>query len=72
MGFFHSLFILSVLKVTNTFVLHVNSSCNVQCLRTTVHDVMMMYCKERNMENVPRHAGAGIVFDTQSFCSTWE
>ena len=44
----------SVLKVTNTFVLHVNSSCDVHGARTTtVHDVTMMYCKERYMENVP-------------------
>ena len=41
-------------KVTNTFVLHVNGNCDVHGLRTTkVRDVTMMYCKERYMENVP-------------------
>ena len=39
---------LSVLKVTNTFVLHVNSICDVYGIRglriTTVCDVAMMYC----------------------------
>ena len=55
---FPVLFFLSVLKVTNNFVLHVNGSCDVHGLRTTtVHDVMMMYCKERYMENVPREGG---------------
>ena len=42
--------------MTKTFVLlswHVSSS------RTTVHDVMMMYCKERYMENVPKEVGRG-------------
>ena len=53
---FSVLFFLSVLKVTNTFVLHVNISCSVHGLRTTtVCDVMMMYCKEQYMENVPCH-----------------
>ena len=28
---------LSVLKVTNTFVLHVNSSCDVHSIRTTIN-----------------------------------
>ena len=42
-------FFLSVLKVTNTFVLHVNGSCSIHA----VHDITMMYCKERYMENVP-------------------
>ena len=41
-------------KVTNTFVLHVNGSCDAHGVRTTkVRDVTMMYCKERYMENVP-------------------
>ena len=60
MGFFPSFFFLSVLRVTNTFVLHVNGSCDVHGVRgvtTTVCDVMMMYCKERYMENVPSHRG---------------
>ena len=44
----------SVLKVTNAFVLHVSGNCNVRGVRTaTVCDVMMMYCQERYMENVP-------------------
>ena len=52
-------FFLSVLKVTNTFVLHVNGSCDVHGVHgvrtTTVRDVTMMYyCKERYMENAPR------------------
>ena len=49
-------FFLPVLKVTNTFVLYINGSCDVHgvCdVRTaTVHDVTMMYSKERYMENV--------------------
>ena len=55
MGFFPSFFFfLSVLKVTNTFVLHVNGSCDVHGVRTTtLRDVTMMYCKEWYMENVP-------------------
>ena len=55
MGFFPSFFSLSVLKVTNTFVLHVNGSCDIHGVRTTkaVRDITMMYCKERYMENVP-------------------
>ena len=53
MGFFPSFF-LSVLKVTNIFVLHINGSCDVHAVRTTpVCDVTMMYCKERYMENMP-------------------
>ena len=56
MWFFRSFFFLSVLKVTNNFVLHINGSCDVHGLRTTtVRDVTMMYCKERYMENVPFH-----------------
>ena len=52
MGFFFFLF---VLKVTNTFVLHVNSSCDIHDVRTTtVHDVTMMYCKEEYTENMPK------------------
>ena len=48
-------FFLSVLKVTNTFVLRVNGSCDVHGVRTTtLHDITMMYCKERYMENVPK------------------
>ena len=48
-------FFLSMLKVTNTFVLHVRGSCGVHGLRTTtVHDVMIMYYRERYMENVPK------------------
>ena len=48
-------FFLFMLKVTDTFVLHVRGSCGVQCLRTTtVHDITMMYCKEWYMENVPK------------------
>ena len=54
MWFFCSFFLLSVLKVTNNFVLHINGSCDVRRIRTTtVRDVTMMYCKERYMENVP-------------------
>ena len=57
----NGIFFLSVLKVTNTFVLHVNSSCDVHGIRgvrtTTVRDVTMNYCKERYMENVPRVLG---------------
>ena len=54
MGFFPSFF-LSMLKVTNTFVLHANGSCEVHGVRTTtVRDVTMMYCKEQYMENVPK------------------
>ena len=30
---------LSVLKVTNTFVLHFNGSCDIHDVPTTVHDV---------------------------------
>ena len=46
-----------MLKVTNTFVLHVNGSCDVHGLRTTtVREVAMMYCKERYMENVAKDA----------------
>ena len=53
-GILFHFFFLSVLKVTNTFVLHVNGSCGVHDLRTTtVCDVMMMYCTEWYMENVP-------------------
>ena len=41
-------------KVTNTFVLHIDGSCEVHGVRTSkVCDVTMMYCKERYMENVP-------------------
>ena len=50
-----TLFFSPVLKVTNTFVLHVNGSCDVHSVcgeRTTVLDVMMMYSKERYTENV--------------------
>ena len=48
------LFFLSVLKVTNIFVLHINGSCDIHGVGTTpVCDVTMMYCKERYMENVP-------------------
>ena len=44
--------------LSNTFVLHVNGSCDVHGVRTkTVCDVTMMYCKERYMENVPKVAG---------------
>ena len=43
-------------KSDNTFVLHVNSSCNVRGVRTTVHDVTMMCSQERYMENVPNVA----------------
>ena len=51
---FSFLFFLSVLKMTNTFVLHVNGSCGVHGLRaTTVRDITM-YCKERYMDNVPQ------------------
>ena len=56
MGFFPLLFV-SVLKETSTFVLHVNSSCDVYVIcglrTTTVCDVALMYCKERYMEIVP-------------------
>ena len=52
MGFLPSFFFLSVLKVTNIFVLHINGSYDVHGVRTTaVRDVTMMYCKERYMEN---------------------
>ena len=48
-----------MLKVTNNFVLHVNSSCDVHGVRTTtVRDVTMMYCKEPYMENVPKKVNA--------------
>ena len=48
------LLLMFFLSATNTFVLHVNGSCGAHGLRTTtVHDVTMMYCKERYMENVP-------------------
>ena len=41
-------------KVTNTFVLHIDGSCEVYGIRTSkACDVMMMYCKERYTENVP-------------------
>ena len=49
MGFF--LFFLSVLKVTNIFVMHISDVHGVKT--TTVCDVTMMYCKEWYMENVP-------------------
>ena len=49
-------FFLSVLKVTNTFVLHVNGSCNIHGITSTVRDVTMMYCKEWYIENVPKKA----------------
>ena len=51
---FSLLFFLSVLKLTNTFVLHVNGSCDVHGIRTTtIRGVTMMYCKERYIENGP-------------------
>ena len=54
-------FSLSVLKVTNTFALHVNGSCDVHGVRgvrtATVCDVTMMYSKEQYMENVHSHEG---------------
>ena len=28
-------------------------NCDVRAVRITVHDVTMMYCQERYMENVP-------------------
>ena len=41
--FFFFFFFLSVLKMTNTFVLHVNGSYDVHGVRTTAaHDVTMM------------------------------
>ena len=50
-------FFSSMLEATNTFVLHVNSCCDVHDIRgvrtTPVCDVTMMYSKERYMENVP-------------------
>ena len=50
-------------KVTNTFVLHVNGSCDIHGVRTTkVCDVTMMYCKEWYIEKVP--------FSPKSLCST--
>ena len=55
--FFHSIFF--CVKVTNTFVLHVNASCDVHGVR--VCDVMMMYCKEWYIEKVP--------FSPKSLCS---
>ena len=58
-------FFLAVLKVTNTFILHVNGSCDVHGLRTTtVRDVTMMYCKERYMENVPNSCSWVEVLET--------
>ena len=48
---FSVLFFCLCLKVTNTFVLHVNGSFDVHGVHgvrtTTVCDVTMMYCKER-------------------------
>ena len=42
-------------KVTNTFVLHINGSSDVHGVRITkVRDVTMLYCKERYMEGVPK------------------
>ena len=32
--------------------LHFNGSCDIHGIRTTVHDVTMMYSTERYMENV--------------------
>ena len=32
---------------------------NVHDIRTTVRDLMMMYCKERYMENLPKEVGRG-------------
>ena len=47
--FFRSFFF--CVKVTNTFVLHVNGSCDIHGVRTTkVCDVTMMYCKECYIE----------------------
>ena len=61
MGFFCSFF-LSVFKVANTFVLHVNGSCGVHGLQTTtVRDIAMMYRKERYMENGPTRKGLKII-----------
>ena len=46
-------FFFSVLKVTNSFVLHISGNCDVRGVRITVRDVTMMYSQERHMENVP-------------------
>ena len=47
-------FLLFFFVCVKIVVLHVNGSYNVHGIRTTpVRDVMMMYCKERYMENVP-------------------
>ena len=43
----------SLLEVTNIFVLHVSSNCDICGIRTTVCDVTMMYSQKRYMENVP-------------------
>ena len=48
------LFFISLLEVTNIFVLRVSGNCDVRGVRTTtVSDVTMMYSQERYMENVP-------------------
>ena len=69
-GVFPFFFFLFVLKVTNTFVLHVNGSCDVHGVRgvrtTTVHDVTMMYCKEQYVENVP------FFLDAMAYGTLWE
>ena len=55
---FSLLFFISLLKVTNTFVLHVSSNCHVRGVRTTtVRDVTMMYSQEWYTENVPDFKG---------------
>ena len=46
-------FFFSVLKVTNSFVLHISGNCDVCGVRITVRDVTMMYSQEWYMENVP-------------------
>ena len=56
-GFPFLFFFSPMLEVINTFVLHVNSCCDVHGIRgvrtTPVCDVTMMYSKERYTENVP-------------------
>ena len=61
------IFFFPVLKVTNTFVLHVNGSCGVHGVRTTpVCDVTTMYSKERYMENVPLHEAKRVATNTST------
>ena len=51
-GFSVLFFYFFCVKVTNTFVLHVNGGCDIHGLRTKVRNVTVIYCKKRYMENV--------------------